>query len=107
VTNDPYAELELWLGPAVMVAVPLYFLLQAWSAYGWRGGWRTAALLPLIPIVPSILWSLYALSQGSNLWPITVILLAPFCCAYLLVLCAVRLVARRFSTAGVISPKGG
>lgn len=97
-TNDPYAGVEMVLGSAVMLSVPLYFVLQAWSAYVWRGGWRKAALMPLIPIVPCVLWSLYALSHDSNLWPITVILLSPFCFTYLLLLCAMRFVAHRFAS---------
>jgi hypothetical protein len=39
------------------------------------GGWRTASLAPLAVAVPTILWSLHALINQSNLWPITFILL--------------------------------
>jgi hypothetical protein len=77
-----------------MTTVPLYFLLQAWAVFVWTGGWRKAALLPLIGIVPAMLWSLHALSHGSNLWPITVILLAPFGFVYLAILCVLRAALR-------------
>ena len=83
---------EMLVGAGVMLGVPGYFVLQARLAFAWTGGWRKGALAPLALIGPAILWSLYALSHGSNLWPITVILLAPPCFAYLLVLCAVRAV---------------
>lgn len=91
---DPSSTIELWLGAAILAAVPIYFLLQAWLAYAWAGRWRIAALAPLIAIAPAVAWSLHALSDGSNLWPITVILLAPFCLVYLLILCAVRGITR-------------
>jgi len=40
--------------------------------------------------VPAVVFSLYALSRDSNLWPLTVIFLAPVGFAYLLILCGVR-----------------
>jgi hypothetical protein len=88
--TDPYTSVELWAGSAIMATAPLYFVLQAWTAYAWTGGWRRAAMLPLILMVPAILWSLYAFSDSSNLWPVPVILPAPFCVVYLLILCIVR-----------------
>src|SRR5690348_1018684 len=72
---DGFEEIEAIIGLAVMSSVPVYFVLQASLAYAWSGGWRKAALLPLIAMVPVIAWSLRALSHASNLWPITVILL--------------------------------
>lgn len=94
-TNDPYAELQLWLGAAVMIAVPGYFALQAWFAHAWTGAWRTAALTPLLIIAPCLLWSIYALMRGSNLWPIPVLLSSPFCFAYLVMLSVTRWLVRR------------
>jgi hypothetical protein len=80
----------LSLAAALMLSVPGYFILQAWLAHAWRGRWRRAALVPLILMVPAVLFALFALAQGSNLWPITVILQAPFALAYLLVVWALR-----------------
>ena len=87
---------ELWLGGAIMLTVPLYFVLQVWLPLAWAGGWRLAAIAPLLPMAPAIAWSLHALSHESNLWPLTVILLAPFCFAYLLLLWALRGIGRWF-----------
>jgi hypothetical protein len=96
-SRAPELDAELWIGGAAMMTVPLYFVLQAWFAFTWTGGWRVAALGPLLGIVPAVAWSLHALSHGSNLWPITVILLAPFGFVYLVLLGAARFVARRFA----------
>jgi hypothetical protein len=93
--GDDDGGIGLFLGGAVMLTVPTYFVLQAWAAFAWTGGWRKAALVPLIAIVPAMLWSLHALSHGSNLWPITVILLAPFGFVYLAILCVLRAALRR------------
>jgi len=90
----------LWLGQLVMLSVPGYFILQAWSARSWSGRWRMAALVPLAGMLPAVLFSVLALAQGSNLWPLAVIYLAPLGLAYLLVVWALRAVAARgaFST---------
>jgi hypothetical protein len=86
---------EDWLGLIVIAGVPLYFVLQSWLAYSWVGRWRIASLMPLIAIGPAIAFSLFALSHGSNLWPLTVIFLAPLGLIYLLIVCAIRAVAHR------------
>ena len=72
-----------WIGFIIFASVPLYFIVQAWLAIAWDGRWRIAALVPVAVMAPAVAWSLVALSQGSNLWPIWVILLAPFALAYL------------------------
>ena len=82
-----------WIGELVMLSVPGYFVLQAWLAHAWSGRWRLAALVPLAAMVPATLFSMLAFSQGSNLWPITVILLAPVAFAYLVVVWASRAIA--------------
>ena len=82
----------LWIGEVVMLSVPGYFILQAWLARSWSGHWRLAALVPLAGMVPALFFSLFALSQGSNLWPLAVIFLAPLGFAYLLVVWTLRAV---------------
>jgi hypothetical protein len=62
-----------WLGGAIMLFLPGYSILQAWFGYAWAGRWRSAALVPLIALVPALIYSLVALSRGSNLWPLVVI----------------------------------
>jgi hypothetical protein len=84
-----------WLGLIVMAGVPSYFILQCWLPYSWAGRWRLASLVPLIATGPAVLFSLFALSQGSNLWPLTVIFLAPPGLIYLLIVCAARAIADR------------
>jgi hypothetical protein len=42
-----------------------------------RGTWRLIAALPLVVMVPTYAFCLYALSRGSNLWPLTAIFLSP------------------------------
>jgi hypothetical protein len=74
------------IGSAVMLTVPAYLVLQPLAAIRLRAGWRVAALAPLLLAIPAVLWSLYALSRQSNLWPLTFILFAPFGTIYLLIL---------------------
>ena len=74
------------LGLAVMLAVPAYFVLQPIALARLRGGWRSASLVPLLLVVPAAAWSLHALAQGSNLWPLAFIFVAPIGSAYLMML---------------------
>jgi hypothetical protein len=76
------------------VGVPGYFVLQVWALVRLRGGWRIAASVPLLGAVPTIAWSLYALSQESNLWPLTFIFFAPVGSLYLVVLALLHRFAR-------------
>jgi hypothetical protein len=51
-----------------------------------RGAWRLAALLPLIVVIPVLFVTIRGLQQGSNLWPIFLIFLAPVLFVYQAVL---------------------
>jgi len=84
------ALLESLLGLAFMAGVPASFFLPPWALMRFRGGWHVAALVPLIGAVPTILWSLYALSQDSNLWPLTFIFFAPLGTLYLAIVALLR-----------------
>ena len=78
------------IGLAFMAGVPGYFVLQPWALKHLRGGWRFAAAVPLAGAAATACWSLYALSQDSNLWPLTFILFAPPAALYLLIVAALR-----------------
>jgi hypothetical protein len=89
--NNPLGYL---LGTLAMLSVPGYFVLQIVFALAWSGRWRIVALAPLVVMLPAMGHAAFALSAGSNIWPIVVILVAPFCCVYLVVAAVVRHLAR-------------
>ncbi|HEY2068669.1 MAG: hypothetical protein WBQ17_02405 [Rhizomicrobium sp.] len=70
--------------------VPAYFVLQPLLAWRFIGGWRTAALAPLIVSLPLLCWCLYALARGSNIWPLPLVFFAPVGTLYLLLLFILR-----------------
>lgn len=76
-----------------MLGVPAYIALQIYIPKRLHGGWRWAAMAPLFIAVPVALFCLFALTQESNLWPLTFILFAPLGAIYLGILGA----ARRFT----------
>lgn len=82
--------MEMLVGLTVMMMVPGYFVLQATMLARYRGGWRLAASLPLVLMLPAVAVSLAGLSAGSNLWPLFAILAAPVCCLILFVVGSVR-----------------
>ncbi len=74
------------VGFVVMLSVPAYFVLQPWALHRFARKWRTAAAAPLLFAIPAALWCLYAFAQGSDLWPITFVFVAPIGTLYLLIL---------------------
>jgi hypothetical protein len=71
------------LGLFVMAGVPAYFVVQPATLLRWPGGWRIAALAPLVLTVPAAAYSMVAFLHGSNLWPITLIFAAAVGTLYL------------------------
>jgi hypothetical protein len=90
---------EMFFGFAFTAGVPGYLVLQPWALIRFEGGWRKAAMVPLLGGIPTIAWSLFALSQESNLWPLTFIFFAPLGCIYLAILAMIRRVALRGAAA--------
>lgn len=64
-------------------SVPGYFILQAHTAARYRRRWRRAALLPLLIMLPVVVYTLFALVAGSNLWPLVLLFVAPVAFLYL------------------------
>jgi len=76
---------EIWL-----VLVPAYFFLQYFTLARYRGGWRMAALAPLVVMLPLVGHAILAFLAGSNLWPLLLILVSPIAFLYLVVLGIIR-----------------
>jgi len=85
--------MEQVVGFVTMLALPGYVVLQLWMARSYRGAWRAAALVPLAVMAPLLAYSLYAFAGGSNLWPLLLILAAPFACTYLAIVMAARFIS--------------
>ena len=66
----PWTNLLLF---ALVLGVPGYFILQVLALTRLRGGWRLAAALPLLPMTAVVLYTIYAYSRGSNLFPLVLI----------------------------------
>jgi len=71
-------------------ALPLYLVLQPLAFSRLAGNWRRAALAPLLLTGPAAAFAGFAYLYGSNLWPLVVILVAPFAVVYLAGLFAAR-----------------
>jgi len=82
------SEGDEWLGGLIIIlgwiSILGYFVMQPWMIYRFSGGWRIAALLPILAVVPLFGHAMYALNMGSNLWPIGLIFLMPIAFLYLL-----------------------
>jgi hypothetical protein len=76
-------------------SIPGYLILQIYMARTYRGGWRKAALVPLLMMIPLALYTLYALLAGSNLWPLMLLFLTPLAFLYLVAVGIFRVIASR------------
>jgi hypothetical protein len=72
------------IGFAVMACIPVYFILQSMLMWRLRDRWRKAAAVPLLPMSGVLAYTVYAYLDGSNLYPVVLILLSPFAVFYLL-----------------------
>ena len=84
------AVMDTFLGSVAMLALPGYWILQVILAKRCTGGWRIAALVPLVVMVPLVIWTAIAFAAESNLWPLMLILVSPVAFVYLAVVSAIR-----------------
>jgi hypothetical protein len=78
----------------IFLCVPGYFLLQLALALRTSGGWRKAALVPTVIMVPVLAYTVLAFAAQSNLWPLLLLLSAPLACVYLILLSMLLLLRR-------------
>jgi hypothetical protein len=77
--------METLLGLIAFAAVPAYPVLQFMALRKLEGGWRYAAAVPLLAMIPLVAVTFIAFQQQSNLWPLLLILASPVASLYLLV----------------------
>ncbi len=80
----------------------VYPVLQAWTIWRCRGGWRTASLLCLVPMGPFYLWSLYKIlipQPSGDLSGMLIMFVAPWPILYLIVLALVSEASRKTTSA--------
>jgi len=75
------------------LSIPGYLVLQLVLLFRYSGRWRLAAALPLVGMIPLLLYTLAALAAGSNLWPLMLIFLTPLAFLYLLAVIILKQVA--------------
>ena len=83
------------IGEAVALAGPMYLFLQLLMAVRYRGGWRLAALAPLVVMVPLAVHAGVVYATGSAAWPVLLYLAAPPACLYLLLVAIAKAVVAR------------
>ncbi len=84
----------------IQLCVPGYVILQIILPRTYSGGWRIAALMPLGFTIPTALWSLHALANGSRFWPLTLLIAAPLALGYLIMLTVARHLFRGLNMTG-------
>lgn len=72
------------LDTVLLGSVPAYPVVQLVTWYRLRGGWRLASTLPLLIMCPALLISALMFVQGSEHWPMFLIIASPPSVLYLL-----------------------
>ena len=67
-----------------------YLVTQVVALRRFRGRWRVAALVPLVPMAIVLFYTVSAYRAGSNLFPLVLIFTSPIACFYLAALAVVR-----------------
>ena len=70
----------------LFLTAPAYWYLQVQLLLNWKDGWRKRAAAPLIISIPLLLYTLFALFKGSNLWPLMMIFISPILFISLLII---------------------
>jgi hypothetical protein len=94
--SGPPNEEPAWfdgIALAFMATGLLYPVLQPLLLWRMRGGWRIAAALPLLLMLPIIAFTVRAYLDDSNLFPLMLILISPFAVFYLLAVMLLRRLA--------------
>ncbi|HBD9295522.1 TPA: hypothetical protein KLD31_003011, partial [Legionella pneumophila] len=79
----------------LFLLILLYWFLQIIVIFNWTGRWKKLACFPLLFSVPLLLYTLYALYAGSNLWPLMMLFVTPFILALLLIIIGYKKVYSR------------
>ncbi|HUG12979.1 MAG TPA: hypothetical protein VMM36_18320 [Opitutaceae bacterium] len=80
------------LVPLAFLSLPAYPLFQVYALWKLRGMTRLLSALPLVFMLPIYAYSFFALSKGSNLWPLFAIFASPVA---LIIVIVVMVIARR------------
>lgn len=75
------------------VSVFGYPILQIYSL--WKDGWKSLSGIPLLGMLPLLLYTAFAFVMESNLWPLLFLFACPFAFLYLLI---IRLFVRKKSS---------
>lgn len=73
-----------------VAALPVYLLLQFLMLQHYRARWRELAAIPLVSLVPLIVFSLIGFGMDLGLWASFLFRCSPFALAYLLLLWVVK-----------------
>jgi len=84
--NRPTPAWETALFLALVWSPVGYAVAQVFALWRLRAGWRLAAAIPLVPMGAVVLYTIWAYSRGSNLFPLMLIFTSPLALLYLLVL---------------------
>lgn len=88
--QQPLSMWDMLFVQLLFLSIPFYWILQIILIFKWSGRWRTRVYLPLLISIPLLIYTLYALYAGSNLWPLMMLFITPFTLLFLLILMGIK-----------------
>ncbi|KTD42294.1 hypothetical protein [Legionella parisiensis] len=89
-TQQPLSTRDILFIQLLYWSVPIYWILQLIILWKWSGTWRKIACIPLFISIPLLIYTLFALFVGSNLWPLMMLFITPVILLILLVIVVIK-----------------
>lgn len=92
--QQPLSTWDILFIKLLFWSIPIYWILQLLTLWKWSGTWRKIACIPLFFSIPLLIYTVFALFAGSNLWPLMMLFITPV----LLLLLLIIMIMKKMST---------
>ncbi|PWY55052.1 hypothetical protein DGG96_14035 [Legionella qingyii] len=86
IPQEPLSTWDILFVQLLYFSIPIYWILQLRLLWKWSGSWRKLACIPLLISLPLLVYTVFALFAGSNLWPLMMLFITPVTLLMLLII---------------------
>lgn len=86
IQQQPLSTWDILFIQLLFWSIPIYWILQLIVLWKWSGTWRKIACMPLFISIPLLIYTVFALFAGSNLWPLMMLFITPVILLVLLII---------------------
>jgi len=97
--KQAFTSFYQWLSiPVMFWSFPVYLALQFVVIIKSNGYWRFLSAIPILPMLLILGYTIYALSQGSNLWPLLLLFSSPAALLYVFIFLIILTINKKLNT---------